>query len=75
MSRPMARRITNEVRDHMRETEGWQTSYQVQRAINDGTTGLVRRSLNWLVQQGLLEKDSQDTQQIFRWKQERRDTK
>lgn len=76
--RVTARRSTNEVRDHMwlaRNTQsiwgpGWKTNREVYEEVTQErstSTQSIRRSLNWLVEQGLLEKDNQHEPEIFRW--------
>jgi nitric oxide reductase NorQ protein len=78
--RVAARNTTNQVRDYMWGIKddqtswgpGWRTNRNVYEDVTNirqaGTsTQAIRRSLNWLVDQGLLEKDSSQEPEIFRW--------
>ncbi len=78
--RVAARHTTNQVRDYMWGVKdeqttwgpGWRTNREayedVTRSRQAGTsTQAIRRSLNWLVAQDLLEKNSDHEPEIFRW--------
>lgn len=62
MSRADAKHITKAVRRYMKEEAiynpgTWRTPFQVKEAINNGTTKMARRSLDWLTDEGRLEKN------------------
>src|SRR6266498_269847 len=78
--RVAARHTTNQVRDYMWGEKdktstwgpGWKTNREVYEDVTSqrqaGTsTQAIRRSLNWLADQGLLVKDSAQHPEIFRW--------